>query len=375
MTIKELAYSTQQHLQTATGAQFKRAHIYELLAASFGFNSYAALSSDAVFTKDSLTNRRTSKYVDHVKDRCLEIGYDTNTADVVAASLPRLLTEQEIGVIRIPDLIAHLRYEPGHGDWNEDEEEDDWELVEDERLAVTEALISPLLIDGLTNAAAKGNATAHFALALIHADDDIDDVETGSDYWYQQAQSGRVLAGVEKEWADSHEARLNREQLFARHLKEAARLGCPEALLELADRFDDPAFFEQATSDVNADPAWVAEIAERLGRREDSKKWLTEAAKCGDTEAMRQLIEEYDHGDPLQCWTWVYLAELVGKDLTKDEHYAINEDGSSYDDDVGGPAYVGGQEGVELIPISTEQSDAARRAAQLIFQEMKRMAG
>ena len=125
MTIKELAYSTQQHLQTATGAQFKRAHIYELLAASFGFNSYAALSSDAVFTKDSLTNRRTSKYVDHVKDRCLEIGYDTNTADVVAASLPRLLTEQEIGVIRIPDLIAHLRYEPGHGDWNEDEEEDD----------------------------------------------------------------------------------------------------------------------------------------------------------------------------------------------------------------------------------------------------------
>ena len=55
MTIKELAYSTQQHLQTATGAQFKRAHIYELLAASFGFNSYAALSSEAVFTKDSLT--------------------------------------------------------------------------------------------------------------------------------------------------------------------------------------------------------------------------------------------------------------------------------------------------------------------------------
>lgn len=92
-------------------------------------------------------------------------------------------------------MIAHLRYEPGHGDWNEDEEEDDWELVEDERLAVTEALISPLLIDGLTNAAAKGNATAHFALALIHADDDIDDVETGSDYWYQQAQSGRCTRG------------------------------------------------------------------------------------------------------------------------------------------------------------------------------------
>ena len=145
--------------------------------------------------------------------------------------------------------------------------------------------------------------------------------------------------------------------------------------MELADRFDDPTFFEQPDGRVDADPVSIADIAARLGRPKDARKWLVVAAESGDTEAMRQLIEEFDHGDPLQCWTWVYLAELVGKDLTKDEHYAINEDGSSYDDDVGGPAYVGGREGVELIPISTEQSDAARRAAQLIFQEMKRMAG
>ena len=42
MTIKELAYSAQQHLQASTGGSFKRAHVYELLAASFGFNSHAA---------------------------------------------------------------------------------------------------------------------------------------------------------------------------------------------------------------------------------------------------------------------------------------------------------------------------------------------
>ena len=365
MTIKELAYSAQQHLQTFTSAQFKRAHIYELLAASFGFNSYAALTSEAVFTKDSLTSRRPLKYVDHVKDRCLEIGYDTNTANVVAASLPQLLTEQEIGVIRIPDLVAHLRHEPVHEDWNE--EEDDWELVENARLAVTDALISPLLIDGLTNAAAKGNATAHFALAMIHADDDIDDVETGSDYWYQQAQSGRVLTGVEKEWADSHASRQKREQLFLLHLKEAARLGSPEALLELADRFDDPAFFEQATSDVNADPAWVAEIAERLGKHEDSKKWLTVAAKSGDTEAMRRLIEEVDHSDLVRCWTWLYLAELLGSDLTEDDYHAIHEDGSPYDDDVGGPIFADGRDGVSLEPISAEQQATARKNAEELF--------
>ena len=267
MTIEELAYSTQQYLRTSTGVRFKRAHIYELLAASFGFGSYAALTSEAVFTKGSLTSRRVSKYVDHVKDRCLEIGYDTNTADVVAVSLSQLLIEQEIGVIRISDLVAHLRYEPGHELRNEDEEEDNRELVEDERPADTDALISPFLIDGLTNAAAKGNATAHFALALIYADD-IDDVETGSDYRYRQEQSGRVLAGVEKEWADSYKAGLKRKQLFARHLKEAGRLGCPEALPELADRFDDPAFFEQApVTSMQSPPGWQRSQIDRGGAK------------------------------------------------------------------------------------------------------------
>jgi hypothetical protein len=48
MTIKELAYSAQQHLQASTGSSLKRAHIYELLAASFGFNSYAAFGVDTV---------------------------------------------------------------------------------------------------------------------------------------------------------------------------------------------------------------------------------------------------------------------------------------------------------------------------------------
>lgn len=93
------------------------------------------------------------------------------------------------------------------------------------------------------------------------------------------------------------------------HLREAAKLGHQAALLDLADRFDDPTFFEQKASSVNAHPSRIAEIAERIGRAEDAKKWLTKAAKLGDTDAMRQLIDEYDYDNLQQCWTWVYLAE------------------------------------------------------------------
>ena len=371
MTSKELAYSAQLHLETSTGAHFKRAHIYELLAASFGFNSYAALGTNSVFTEQSSSGRRPTSHGLLVHSRCVELGYQPDVANTASAALPSFLSAREIGVISIADLVAHLRFKLGRHDVDPDEDldADDEDETVDEPWFDVDSLATSFLLDGLTVSANKGNADAHYALALIHApgDDYSGDNEVGSEYWHAQAQNGRVLTGVEKEWAEAHAAHLVKAENYIRHLQEAAKLGQQEALLELADRFDDPTFFEQADGRVDADPASIADIAARLGRPKDARKWLVVAAKSGDVEAMRQLIEEYDHGDPLQCWTWVYLAELVGKDLTKDKYYAINEDGSSYDDDVGGPAYVDGRGGVELSPISAEQSDAARRAAQKIF--------
>jgi len=371
MTVKTLAYSAQQHLEAGTGARFKRAHIYELLAAAFGFNSYASLCADAVFTEASFTNRRGSSNTVLVQNRCIEIGYSPEAAKAVSIVLPGFLTEREIGVIRIADLVAHLRSESEVDIDSDDDEFEDREGVADDRWASTEALISPMLLDGLDGAAGKRNPLAHYALALIFAPSDEGDRETvGSEHWYQQAQSGCILSGVEKEWADAYSANLARSEKFEYHLREAARLGHQDALLDLADQFDDPAFFEQAGNQVNADPALVADIAERLGRPHDARKWLTAAAEAGDSEAMRQLIEEYDRDDLQRCWTWVYLADLVGVDLTKDEYQAIHENGDPYDDDVGGSAFVDGRDGIDLAPISAERESEARRTAQEIFQRM-----
>lgn len=377
MTIKELAYSAQQHLHASTGSSLKRAHIYELLAASFGFNSYAALGADTVFTEQSLSSRRASSYGLLVRNRCIEIGYQPDVANAVSIALPAYLSERQIGVIRIADLVAHLRYEAEHQDdySDDDDEPGDRDDTLDDQWVNSVALLSPILRDGLENAASKGNALAHYALALIHApEEEGEERRVGSDYWYSQAQQGRFLTSVEKEWADDYATNLARSEKYAHHLREAARLGQQDALLDLADRFDDPAFFEQAAPHSNADPTVIAEIAQRLGRHGDAKKWLTIAAEAGDTEAMRQLIEEYDQRDLVRCWTWVYFAKLMDVDLTTDEHYAINEDGSPYDDDDGGAAYVGGRDGVVIDPISAEQDAAARDAAQKLLGKI-RLAG
>lgn len=103
------------------------------------------------------------------------------------------------------------------------------------------------------------------------------------------------------------------------------------------------------------------------------KRMLTIAAESGDTDAMLMLIEEYDRSDLQRCWTWAHLSRLVGDDLTKDAHLAISDDGSEYDFDVGGPAYVGGREGIRLELLTPAQDATARLAAQKLFEQIEQM--
>lgn len=374
MTIKELAYSTQQHLQSRTTASFKRAHIYEMLAASFGFNSYAALSSEAVFTRRRPDAKPTSEHNTAIRQRCVELGYPQATADVVSSELPVFVANRQIDLVRLSDLVDDLRGESSvsYGD-ADDQPDDNPQVTSDHHWpGPHDEMVTPILLEGLEAAAGKGIALAHYALALIYATNEDDDgQDAGSSYWYTQAQQGRVLSGVEKEWADAHAKQLADAEKCGRHLREAARLGNKHALLDLAEQFGDPTFFEKTDGSVVDDPARVAEIAERLGRVDDARHWLTIAAEGGDIDAMRQLIEHYDLGDLERCWKWLYLAQLLGTDLTKSNHYAIHEDGSPYDDDVGGPAYVAGEEGVELAALDAEQAAVAQRAAQELFERIQ----
>jgi hypothetical protein len=98
---------------------------------------------------------------------------------------------------------------------------------------------------------------------------------------------------------------------------------------------------------------------------------LTIAAESGDMYAMRQLIEEFDQNDLVRCWTWMYLLQLLETDLSIDDYQAIHEDGSLYDDDVGGPMFVDGEQGIKLRPLNFEQDTNARQLAHSILRVCK----
>ena len=366
MPIKEIAYSAQQTLEASINGSVKRAHVYELLAAAHGFNSYAALSSDAVFTYRRLGYRVPATHGAYVRRRFMELGYPSEKADLVPIALEAFLAERKIGVVGISALIRQLRsncFDTDDSAFDDDENQND--RVAEEWAENDGDDFPAILLEGLEAAASKDNSSAHYALALIHLPNHEEDA--GSLHWYTQSQQGHELTGVKKEWAEAYAAQLIREEKHSHHLHQAGRLGNPEALLDLAEEFGDPSFFAQAHDKVDADPAHVAGIAGQLGRDADEKHWLTVAAESGDVEAMLCLIEGHDQNDLFRCWTWAYLSELVGTDLTRDAHYAINEDGSNYDDDVGGPMYVGGRDRINLDSLSAEQDAAAQDAAQELF--------
>jgi len=107
-----------------------------------------------------------------------------------------------------------------------------------------------------------------------------------------------------------------------------AGLTTPRRLLALAALFHDLSYLDAAkTCGITDDPIRVAEFAETLSRKEDVEHWLTVAAEAVDTDAMRWLINDFEHGDVQRFWMWLYLAEMLGSDLTKSHMQAFHDEG------------------------------------------------
>ncbi|WP_319176857.1 hypothetical protein [Pseudomonas aeruginosa] len=346
MAIKNLAYTTKQQLESVTHLAFRHSHVIELLAASFGFKSSAALTANHVIV--NLRNAVEPRPDDLLllQSRLVALGYQA-VADVAGSVLLQILREHRLGtaaIERVPDLLDGAHWEPDDVDWGD---EDDSEQEPHEGFTSAIDLDgTELLMEGLEAAARRGNASAHFALAHIYRRDEHSD-PLGSEYWYSLLKQGRPLQGIELEWALAYEREQMQAERHAFHLAEAAKLGHRAARLE---RAGGGAYGEDGEEDF-----------------EEVRQCYLEAAELGDVEAMLELIEVYDQENTKQNWVWVYLSALLGEDLRESSLRAYHDGGmyadEDYDDDQGGPMYVAGHEGVELEPLSAEDDAEAQRLA------------
>ncbi|PPD51396.1 MAG: hypothetical protein CTY12_08115 [Methylotenera sp.] len=355
MTIKNIIYSAHHRLEQVANLPIKRSHVYELIAAAFGFNTYASLTNQAFLIQSKKSRPLEAKHMDLLQQRSEALGYRS----ILTEALTEVMKEHRISALSFSDLVAQLKNEDYLNEY-------DWESDDSTQL------ISPEVFHALEAAAKSGNPLAHYAIALHHANSDESDEDgISSDYWYKQMQSGRELNGAEKEFALAYLQQLTSQKKYQFHLREAGRLGSELALLDLAEKFDDHAFFETGHRDVNTDPMRVADIARELNRSDDYRYWLTVAADAGNIDAMQELIKIHEKDDPIRCWTWIYLSKLLGKDLTQDRYYAIHEDGSMYDDDIGGPLFADGEEGINLPSLESEHDSLARANAEALLKLIK----
>jgi hypothetical protein len=340
MTLKALVYSIRKQLVSSAAVSIQPSHAYELLAAAYGFNSYAALCAEHLFIERSQSTAAPVLHIDRLRQRSVGLRLDP---DRIVPVLESVLDAAQIVPVNISTLDT---------------------TMPDEAAADS---VSPLLLDGLDAAAKRGNPHAHRLLAGLYSASGVDE---GSAYWYKQQQAGKLLSGAQAEWADNHARLLEYASKRAHHVREAARLGLHWALLELAEETGDPAFFERGFRETENDAEDVARIAEKLGRDADAHYWYTVAAKDGNVGAMAALVRHYDLNNPLQRWTWIYLAQHLGTDFLEDDYHAIHDDGSDYDDDAGGAVWVAGEPAVEAEPLDAERDRAAREAARLLLQSL-----
>ena len=110
MTIKKLVHTAQRALQDTSVSSFKFGHVYEILSATLGFGSYAALCANHVFDEDPDYRVRANKRsFGDAGARAIELGHEREVALVAAATIRRAVEERGIRVRELDDVGASAR--------------------------------------------------------------------------------------------------------------------------------------------------------------------------------------------------------------------------------------------------------------------------
>ncbi|MBN8211316.1 MAG: hypothetical protein J0M09_00160 [Xanthomonadales bacterium] len=366
MTVKEQTYQLHVLLKALGCHDLGRSQVHELLAAAMGYNTYAGFQHEATWCTVPYAATALEPNVDRIRDRCAELGVPSSQVAQIVEAVSDFLRNAAYAPVSFEQLLAT--------------EEDDEEAPHSASWVATHLMQSvpwgspellerdPVLLEGLEAAARRGMATAHLALAVL--------LESHAMQWGDEADRLKRQVSREGTWtspylslADAQAGLFGMEKKHRHHLLAAARGGDLRALFETAERYGDPGVLAlQPTEEM--DPITMADIARDHGDQEKQRYWLRIAAAEGDVGAMRELIEYLGESDE-QAWVWMHLSRLLGQDLSADRYVAINEDGSEYDDDLGGPAYVGGEDGIELDPLPIEANAVALRLAEQLFSRMR----
>lgn len=400
MTFKALARAVHQSLQARAGRDIRHSHVHELLAAAFGYRTWAALTTDALLADHGVGQAPQASAGPQIVGRALQLQYGQTEALAMADALSEFIADKQLGVVRwatlaplLPMATESTALGADDEDGDADEDLDDWDDAprpsENATALPREQLLSSeLLLESLEHAATKNPHTHQVLAALFRC-------RKPNPYLYEESLKGRQLTASERGWVEQYLLLAPRHVRYEAHLKAAAEAGVRAAALEYGTVFERPEFIALAERlDGHVDPEEMARVATSL---ESRTRWLRQAAEAGSRRALEDLADlgepwaqermaprasmhwlrdAAEHAladnDPVRAWVWQYVALARGEDLTRStlaaRHDGGSNDGEFYDSDFGGPLYVDGDEGLALPELERDQDREARAKAQAILR-------
>lgn len=344
MSLKSLAFNL-VNSTTNSSPTLSRSHAYQLIAAAFGYQSYAAFSQTAValFQCDQPNNIDRATLV----KRCQQLSYGRVTNAIIEV-IENFIEEYSIKAVPLLELIK--------------------ELHQGILPCTEEQLLLSLEEQG--HKTGLGNYALGFTLMSL-----VDVEDPPSSYWYNQLPAGRALTPDEEQFALEYKTHLERLGKARQCFVMAAERGSKLGLLGLATYFNDHQFFKSRIGsgdlpDDTYDPLEIALLAQDMGYDNQYGQWLFDACRHGNIEAIRTTVEHLAYDNPLLSHALSELSALLGNDIREDSYYAVDEHGNETDEDYG-PIYADGYSGVDLPEIPNDDISVVKSLAAQWFKEIQ----
>ncbi|KAA8731116.1 hypothetical protein F4V57_13600 [Acinetobacter qingfengensis] len=397
-TLKDFVFRTAKLIQSECNFEFARSHIYELLACYEGYNSYAAFRSGNILINVQYNNSK--EYEQHrllqtltldILNKLPEMDYSNENwhdednliwddyegrefLDNIQRFILRLnqLSDEELPKTFLLHLIqviyreflflnmfymnlksvrkalGYLEFENGSLDGFELDilGYDELDFIECEDGQFYNFQIIEDHLDELQLFVEKGNKDAIGIIAkyYLYLANQI------APYGREGSNFGAVWDNEKMKYTNKTQAKLNRK------------------------KFDDlVALSQQYQKMIEKFPLNVNEV--NFNQVEIAKIQLKYLANQGDIEAIDYFLYNKLFNHDIEAWTYIYVAQKLGTDFTKDDYHAINAyTGEPYDDY--GPLEVVGrgaiQHEIHLVDLDDCDKQQAIEQAQQILESIKR---
>lgn len=345
--LSSTAHAVLQQLKIQNSVLPTRAQIVELLAAYFGYKTYAAFKADSAISEETLKAAILDRVTSNTRlvSRLFELSLPESLANQVTKCIIQQLQTDKLELkISLLRIAQYLQIAVGRVKLDKKERKAGYDFLAKSHDAECVLLRYVWQSHDLTG-----------------GQDDEDDFAGASAYWYEQRKAGKQLSSAANQWADAYERQLEAEKRKQDFL--ASYAGVTIAKPNAVDVIRENA---EPNLSCQLDAQYLLYLFESLptkGMGDDFfYTWYYLAAiQSHSHESLVGLADSIE--DTVELWA-LYLFGLSNKvDITAGNYRLINSyTGEEWDEY--GPAVADGYHGITLPNISDSQKHDAKLMAE-----------